>query len=112
MLPFSQFADALSPFEIFSKSQSIFEAIPLALSSISELFYGYFCQNDTRNTQIPFTERKSSLLFQHGGRSARINYSNLPTLVDCGRNSESEKKCKQKKLPEKNGFLIFPKLHI
>ena len=40
MLPFSQFADALSPFGMFSKSQSIFEAIPLALSSISELFWG------------------------------------------------------------------------
>ena len=66
----------------------------------------------THETHKYHLQRGSRLFLEHGGRTARINYSNSPRLVDCGRNSESEKKNVNKKLPEKNGFLIFPKLHL
>ena len=66
----------------------------------------------THETHKYHLQRGSRLFLEHGGRTARINYSNLPRLVDFGRNSESEKKNVNKKLPEKNGFLIFPKLHL
>ena len=64
----------------------------------------------THETHKYHLQRGSRLFLEHGGRTARINYSNLPRLVDCGRNSESEKKKRKQTIARKKWLFDISKI--
>lgn len=84
------FPVALSLFAIFNKSQSIFEAIPLALSSMFWQPKAKFSYKDTLDSQIP-NLAGSALRFQHGDKKRTHKLFKFTTLVwvDCGRTDEN-----------------------